>query len=124
MATWDTVVDLGLALDGVELSTSYGTPALKVKGKLVARLKEDGRAVALRVADLDEKEGLLATEADALFTTPHYDGHAYVLVRLAKIERARLAELLRGAHAMAAPASKAAKKAIQATPKKRARRPG
>ena len=35
-------------LPGAEVATSYGTPALKVKGKLFARLKEDGETLVLR----------------------------------------------------------------------------
>ena len=40
--TFDDVRKIALALDHVEESTSYGTPAFKVRGKLVARLREDG----------------------------------------------------------------------------------
>jgi len=38
-----------MALPEVELSTSYGTPALKVRGKLIARLKEDGESIVVPV---------------------------------------------------------------------------
>ena len=34
--TFDTVRKIGLALPGVEESTAYGSPALKVHGKLLA----------------------------------------------------------------------------------------
>jgi hypothetical protein len=33
--TFDTVREMGLAMPDVEEGTSYGTPALKMKGKLV-----------------------------------------------------------------------------------------
>ena len=36
--TFDTVRMIGLELAGVVESTSYGTPAVKVRGKLFARL--------------------------------------------------------------------------------------
>jgi hypothetical protein len=39
--TYDTVRRIALDLPQVEEGTSYGTPALKVKGKLIVRLRED-----------------------------------------------------------------------------------
>ena len=41
MPTWDDVVAIGLRFPGVELATSYGTPALKVRGKGMCRLRTD-----------------------------------------------------------------------------------
>jgi hypothetical protein len=37
MPTWDDVVAIGLRFPGVELATSYGTPALKIRGKGMCR---------------------------------------------------------------------------------------
>jgi hypothetical protein len=37
MPTWDDVVASGLRFPGVELATSYGTPALKIRGKGMCR---------------------------------------------------------------------------------------
>jgi hypothetical protein len=38
--------------------------------------------LAVRVADLDEKDALLALNKEKLFTEPHYNGFPAVLVRL------------------------------------------
>jgi hypothetical protein len=49
------------------------------------------------VADLDVKELLLADGRGLFFTTPHFDGHAAVLMRigqLAKIDREELGDLV------------------------------
>ena len=46
-------------------------------------MKEDGETLVVRVVDLEDKEALLRSDPDVFFTTPHYDGYAYVLVRLA-----------------------------------------
>src|SRR5260221_14087891 len=78
-----------MALPGVEEGTSFGTPGFKVKGKFLARMKEDGETLVLRVA-LELKEALIEGDPDVFFTTPHYDGYAAVLVRLGKIKRADL----------------------------------
>jgi hypothetical protein len=101
MATWKTVTKLGLRLPEVEESTSYGTPALKVKGKLVARLREEDGTLAVYT---EEKEALLASGSEVFTTTPHYDGYPMVLVRLPKVKEAELRELLTDAWRMRAPA--------------------
>ena len=102
MTTYDTARDLALRLPGVEEGTSYGTPALKVRGKLFARLKEDGETLVLRT-DAFEREHLLRAAPDVFFITDHYRDHPWVLVRLAKVKRTQLAELLDGAWHRVAP---------------------
>ena len=105
MASWADVVAIGTALPGVEESTWFRTPALKVRGKSFCRMKEDGETLVVRVVDLEDKEALLRSEPDALFSTPHYDGYAYVLVRLDRIGRQQLAELVEDAWRLRAPKS-------------------
>jgi hypothetical protein len=103
MATWADVVALGSALPEVQESTWYRTPALKVRGKGFCRLKEDGETLVVRVVDLEDKEALLQAEPERLFTTPHYDGHPYVLVHLAQADDDLLGELLEDAWRCRAP---------------------
>ena len=88
-----TVRAIAIKLPGVEEGTSYGTPAFKVKGKFLARMKEDGETLVLRVA-LELKEALIEENPDVFFTTPHYDGYAAVLVRLGKISKAELVRVI------------------------------
>jgi hypothetical protein len=104
MATWEDVVAAGSRLPGVEEGTWYRTAALKVRGKGFCRMKEDGETLVVKVLDLEDKEALLRGNPECLYTTPHYDGHAYVLIRLARIERATLAELVEDAWRLTAPA--------------------
>ncbi len=101
--TWDDVLALGLRLPGVEESTSYGTPALKVRGKLMCRMRTDPEALALRVVDMGEREALLQGSPEVFFTIAHYDGHPYVLVRLERADRAELGELLEDVWRLRAP---------------------
>jgi hypothetical protein len=42
----------------------------------------EGPILAVRVADLGEKEAVLAANPDAFFTIPHFDGFAAILIRL------------------------------------------
>jgi hypothetical protein len=87
-------VAIGTRLPGVEVTTSYGTPSLKAAGGFMCRLRTDPDALVLRVVDLGEREALLQGQPDAFFTTPHYDGHPSVLVRLEVVDPQELAELL------------------------------
>jgi hypothetical protein len=97
MPTWEDVVELGTRLPGVEVGTSFGTPALKVRKKGICRLRSNPDALVIRVTDMGEREMLLRSEPELFFTTPHYDGWPYLLVRLDTVPRDELAELLEDA---------------------------
>src|SRR3954453_24099731 len=103
MPTWDDVVEIGTRLPGVEVGTSCGAPALRVRGKGMCRLRCEPRALVLRLADLGAREALLQGQPDAFFTIPHYDGRSYVLVRLQAVAPAGVAELLEEAWRIRAP---------------------
>jgi hypothetical protein len=94
MPTWEEVVEIGTRLPGVEVGTSFRTPALRVRGKGMCRLRSNPDALVLRVSDLGEREALLQGQPDVFFSTPHYDGYPYVLVRLEAVDPVELAELL------------------------------
>ena len=81
--TYEAFVQLGLALPGVVESTSYGTHALKAKGKLIARLKEDGQTVVLR-SGWESREERMAVYPDVFYLTEHYREHPWVLMCLDK----------------------------------------
>ena len=94
MVSFEKVKALASALPAVEEATSYGTPALKVRGKLMARLKEDNETLVVRVA-WEERERLLAVAPEAFFLTEHYRNHPWVLLRLpvASVSQAKAALL-------------------------------
>ena len=102
MLAWEDVLELSRDLPGVDESTSYGTPSLKVKGKFMARLRDEGSVLVVR-CDLDEKPFLLEANPQTLFTTPHYDGYGAVLVRMDAVDRDELKELLIDAWLLVAP---------------------
>lgn len=79
---YDELVRLALQLDGVEESTSYGTPSLKRSGRFMLRLKEDGEAVAVKL-DWATRDRLLLERPDVYYVTPHYEDHPALLARLA-----------------------------------------
>ena len=100
--SFSEVSELGKALPAVTESTSYGTPALKVDGKLLARLKEDGETLVLRM-DFMNRDLLLRAEPDLFFLTDHYLNYPSILLRLKEVTRKRMAELLEDAWRLVAP---------------------
>ena len=104
--SWETVREIALAFPEVEEHTSYGgLPALRVRKKLFVWMspkREAEGALALRV-DPDEKPFLIEASPDVYFSTPHYEGHPIVLVRLDKITRAELGDRIEDAWLLRAP---------------------
>lgn len=92
--TYDTVRELALQLPGVEEGTSYGTPALRVNKKFMARLREDGESVAFRLG-FDEREILMKSKPEVFFITDHYAGYPAVLLRLSTASREEAADIVR-----------------------------
>lgn len=94
---FDTVRNIGLTLPGVEESTAYGFPALKVSGELLAcvpahRSAEPGSLV-VRV-DFDDRAELLAADPDVYYVTDLYVAYNAVLVRLSRVNPDVLRDLL------------------------------
>lgn len=100
---WDEALALAQRLPEVEESTSYGTPAIKVRGKLMARLRSEAEGGLVVMCGLDEKAALLASGDPAFFTTPHYDGYGSIIVDLARVQPGQLGELLEEAWRAKAP---------------------
>jgi hypothetical protein len=94
--TFEQVRKIALALDRVEEGTSYGTPAFKVRGKLVARLWEDRETLVVGMS-IDQREELLAADPETYFLTDHYRNYPWILVRLPVVHPDALRDLLRGA---------------------------
>jgi hypothetical protein len=59
--------------------------------------------LAVRVADLAEKEAVLATSSKEFFTIPHFDGYAAVLIQLKGVKLRELREAIVDAWLACAP---------------------
>ena len=88
---WATVRRIGLALPGVEEGSSYGTVALRVRGKFLARLREDGESLAVKCG-FDERDFRLRADPT-------------VLVQLRRVTPTVLREVLEQAWRVNAPKS-------------------
>ncbi len=117
MASWDEVRRIALALPETSEKPMWGNASWRVRDKLFVwerplRQKEiealgeaapDGPILGARVEDELAKAALIADEPDLYFTTPHFDCHSSVLVRLERIGEADLEELIVGAWLERAP---------------------
>lgn len=109
---FDDVVHLTADWPEVEVRTSYGTPALGVRGRTFCRLwgerdfsKADvtGTDVLVVFCELEEKPFLIEEGGGAIFDAPHYAGYGAVLVRLADVGESHLVELLHSSYLLKAP---------------------
>ena len=67
--TFDELRKFALTWPEVEDGTSYGTPALKVRKKMLARLKEDGDSLVMPGVPQDKRE-MLVESSRSCFTSP------------------------------------------------------
>jgi len=95
--TFDTVRTLGLGLPGAEEGTTYGTPALKVRGKMFACLASHKSAepntLAVKI-DFERRDELIAADPDTYYLKDHYLEYPVVLVRLNRVHPDALRDLL------------------------------
>ena len=93
MPDWETAKALGLELPDTVEGTSYGMPALKVRDKMFARLREDGETLVVWT-DFLEREALTQGDPETFFITPHYEDYPLVLIALEQVDAEELRELL------------------------------
>jgi hypothetical protein len=98
---FERVRKIGLTLPSVEVSTAWGAPALKVRGKLLACVpthrSAEPNSLVVRVG-FDDRAELLAAAPDIYYVTDHYLGYTAVLVRLSRVTPDVLRDLLGVAH--------------------------
>lgn len=99
--SWDIfepVRVVGLALPGVEAATKYdGSPVLKVGGAFLAGLATHRSAepdtLVVRAA-FEDRDALLQDAPGTYYVTDYYRRHPVVLVRLSRLDRDALRDLL------------------------------
>src|SRR5438270_663033 len=92
-ATFDTARQIALALPGVEEGISYGTAAFRVRGKFLARLKEDGDSLVIRIEG-GHRDFLMKEDPETFYITEHYRNYPAMLIRLSRVRHEDLGELI------------------------------
>jgi hypothetical protein len=100
--TFATVRRLALALPSVEEGTSYGTPGFRAAGKFLARLRDDGATLVVRI-DYDTRDALMQADPKTFFITEHYQGYPALLIRLETVRSEVLQKVLEEAWRFVAP---------------------
>jgi hypothetical protein len=95
--SFDDVREIGLKLPDVEESTTYGAPALKVGKSLFTcpaiNKSAEPHTIVVRIS-FEDRDRLLKEQPDVYYVTDHYVNYPSILVRLPRIRRAELRELL------------------------------
>lgn len=92
-SSWEEVKAFSLALPDTELSTSYGRPAVKLRGKAFVYPGREAGSFAV-ASPLDEKEMLMVTDPQTFWETPHYNGWPAVLIRFGSPDRERIENVI------------------------------
>lgn len=118
MATIDDVVRIATDLPDVTEGERRGNVTWYVSGKAFAwdrpfskaDIKRfgnvappEGPILAVRVADLSEKEAVLGSDTKGIFTIPHFDGYSAVLIELKRVSKRVLQEAVVDAWLACAP---------------------
>jgi hypothetical protein len=101
---YDYVCELALAFPAVELVTSYGTPGIKAKGKIMARLRAEAEGGLALKCDFVDRQMLMQAAPEAFYVTDHYLDWPMVLINLAEVRRDALPDLVERAWLMTVPA--------------------
>ena len=94
--SWASVMGFALTLPDTEESTSYGKPAVRVRGKAFVYPGRERGSFAV-ASPVEEKEFLMETDPDTFWETDHYRGWPAVLVRFGSRDRERIEMVIRRA---------------------------
>jgi hypothetical protein len=95
------VESIGRTLPDVEVTTTWGQPTLKVRGKMfvcIASHKSAAPDTLVVMMDFAARDALIGEDPDTYYLKEHYVGYPCVLVRLARVHPDALRDLVIGAH--------------------------
>ena len=99
--TFKTVERIGSTLPDVEVTTTYGKPALKVRGKMFVCITSHKSAEPNTLAvmmDFPDRDALIADDPATYYLKEHYLPYPCILVRLSRVHPDALKDLVIGAH--------------------------
>ena len=99
--SFKTVESIGRSLPDVEVTTTYGQPALKVRGKMFVCIASHKSAEPNTLAvmmDFADRDALIEDDPGTYYLKEHYLNYPCVLVRLSRVRADALGDLITGAH--------------------------
>ena len=99
--TFETVESIGRTLPDVEVTTTWGQPTLKVRGKMfvcIASHKSAEPNTLVVMMDFTERDALVEDDPGTYYLKEHYLNYPCVLVRLSRVRVDALRDLIAGAH--------------------------
>jgi hypothetical protein len=92
---------IGRTLADVNVTTTWGQPTLKVRGKMfvcIASHKSAEPDTLVVMMDFADRDALIEEDPDTYYLKEHYVGYPCVLVRLSRVHPDALRDLVVGAH--------------------------
>jgi len=114
--TFAAVRKIGLTLPDAEEATAWGTPVLKVNGRIFTGIpinKDAEPGSIMFSVDFAVRDEMIAEQPDIYYTASHYENYACVLVRLARLRADALEDLVRMSHRYASSKPKARRRATK-----------
>ena len=99
--SFKTVESIGRTLADVEVTTSWGQPSLKVRGKMFACIASHKSAepnTLVVMMDFADRDALVEDDPGTYYLKDHYLNYPCVLVRLSRSHPDALRDLVIGAH--------------------------
>jgi len=99
--SFKTVESIGRTLPNVEVTTAWGQPALKVRGKMFACIASHKSAepdTLVVMMDFADRNALVHDDPATYYLKEHYLNYPCVLVRLSRVSADALRDLVAGAH--------------------------
>ena len=95
------VEKIGRTLPDVEVTTTWGKPALQVRGRMfvcIASHKSAEPNTLVVMMDFARRDALVEDDPKTYYLKEHYVGYPCVLVRLARVQPDALRDLVVSAH--------------------------
>ncbi len=100
---YERFLRIAMSLPGTELSTSYGTPSVKVRGRIMSRWRTEAEGSLAIRCDFLDRQILLQANPEVFFLTDHYRGYPMILMRMEKASGRTMADVVDRAWRLVAP---------------------
>src|SRR5437762_7134524 len=100
-SSFKAVESIGRTLPDVEVTTTYGQPALKVRGRMFACIASNKSAepnTLVVMMDFADRDALVEDDPATDYLKEHYVNYPCILVRLSRVRADALRDLVTGAH--------------------------